>query len=93
MLHYSALPTSPLQAMARMTWDPASVVGYLLAAGTQNNYIPTGYNYNGNFAYLPGNGGTLLTVAMMAAGTDTSPPMAFPSEWNAVSEGFNTQYP
>lgn len=52
-----------------------------------------GYNYNGNFAYLPGNGGTLLTVAMMAAGTETSPAMAFPAAWGAVAEGFQFPYP
>lgn len=39
-------------------------------------------------AYLPGNGGTLAAVAMMAGGTDTSPPCNFPPEWGAVCEGF-----
>lgn len=28
--------------MARMTWAPEAVVEYLLAAGSQNNYIKTG---------------------------------------------------
>lgn len=58
-----------------------------------NAYIKTGYNYIWNFAYLPGNGGTLLTLAMMAAGTESSPPNAFPPQWNAVTEGFITPYP
>ena len=55
-------------AMARMSWDPSSVVDYLLQPNPDNAYIKTGYNFMGAFAYLPGNGGTLLTVAMMAAG-------------------------
>ena len=47
----------------------------------------------GHFAYLPGNGGTLLTVAMMAGGTDPSPANAFPGEWGVASEGFKVPYP
>jgi len=80
-------------AMARMSWDPSAVVDYLLQPNPDNAYIKTGYNYMGAFAYLPGNGGTLLTVAMMAAGTDTSPPNAFPPSWGAVAEGFTFPYP
>ena len=80
-------------AMARLAWSPAAVVDYLLQPNPDNVYIKTGYNFMGSFAYLPGNGGTLLAVAMMAAGTDTSPAMAFPPEWGAVGEGFAMQYP
>lgn len=35
----------------------------------------------------------VLTAAMMAAGTTTSPACAFPASWNAVCEGFVMQYP
>ena len=79
--------------MARMQWDPSSVVDYLLQPNPQNGYIKTGYNFQGGFAYLPGNGGTLLTVAMMAGGTDSSPLMSFPASWGAAAEGFLTTYP
>ena len=79
--------------MTRLAWDPSAVVDYLLQPNADNQYIHTGYNYMGAFAYLPGNGGTLLTVAMMAAGTDTSPAMAFPAEWGVQAEGFVTPYP
>ena len=78
--------------MTRMTWDPSSIVDYLLATGTQNLYIKTGYNYNGDFAYLPGNGGLLLTAAMMAAGTDSSPRNYFPAAWAIQAEGFAVPY-
>ena len=37
--------------------------------------------------------GTLTAVAMMAAGTDTSPPCNFPRAWGSVCEGFVMQYP
>ena len=43
--------------------------------------------------YLPGNGGLLLAVAMMAAGSDTSSAGYFPAAWGAVAEGFITPYP
>ncbi len=79
--------------MVRMNWDPSATVDYLMQPNPENQYIRTGLNFQGGFAYLPGNGGTLLTVAMMAAGTDTSPPNAFPAAWGVVSEGFLAPYP
>ena len=43
--------------------------------------------------YLPGNGGLLLAVAMLAGGSDTSPPDYFPAAWGAAAEGFDVPYP
>jgi hypothetical protein len=43
--------------------------------------------------YLPGNGGLLLSVALLAGGSDTSSPMYFPAAWQAVGEGFDVAYP
>ena len=80
----------PLVAMAqiRQGWTPEAAVATLLMNVTRNTYIRVGYNNFGTFLYLPGNGGTLLTVGMMAAGTTTSPRCNFPAAWGAVCEGF-----
>ncbi|MFP4977404.1 glycoside hydrolase family 65 [Paenibacillus sp. CN-4] len=45
-------------------------VDFLLMEATKNTYLPSGHNYQrpGLWAYLPGNGGLLTTIAMMAAG-------------------------
>lgn len=43
--------------------------------------------------YLPGNGGLLLAIAMMAAGSDSSAPGYFPAGWGVTTEGFNMPYP
>jgi hypothetical protein len=58
-----------------------------------NSYWRTGWNWQGGFTYLPGNGGTLSTVAMMAAGTTTSPKCNFPASWNATCEDWLMAYP
>ena len=55
--------------------------------------VRNGYNWQGGFAYLPGNGGTLAAVAMMAGGSDTSPPCNFPKSWRAICEDFLMAYP
>ena len=85
---------NPLVALGqiRCGWDPSAVVAMLLMQDSHNGYWRTGYNWQGGFVYLPGNGGTLSAVAMMAGGTTTSPPCSFPPEWGAVCEGF-TQFP
>ena len=43
--------------------------------------------------YLPGNGGLLMSIALLAAGSDTSPPNYFPSQWNVQVEDFILPYP
>ena len=80
----------PLVAMAqvRQGWEPEAAVATLLMNVSRNEYIRVGYNNFGTFLYLPGNGGTLLTVGMMAAGTSTSPRCNFPAAWNVACEGF-----
>jgi hypothetical protein len=80
----------PLVAMAqiRQGWTPEASIATLLMNVSKNDYIRVGYNNFGTFLYLPGNGGTLLTVGMMAAGTSTSPRCNFPAAWGAACEGF-----
>ena len=58
--------------LARMAWAPESVVSTLLLPANKNLYNRAGINQGmGNdTAYFPGNGGTLLAVAGMAAGFD-----------------------
>jgi len=78
-------------SMARLGWSPESIV-----SGPLNDpKFP--YFKNGQTVccptYLPGNGGLLLSIAMLAAGSETSPKMYFPSTWNAQAEGFLVQYP
>jgi protein-glucosylgalactosylhydroxylysine glucosidase len=86
---------NPLAAMGecRNGWKAESMVEMLLMPSIHNTYWRTGYNWQGSFVYLPGNGGTLSAVAMMAAGTDTSPTCNFPISWNAICEGFLMSFP
>ena len=90
----SSRADNPLVALGqiRCGWDPSAVVAMLLMDDSHNHYWRTGWNWQGGFTYLPGNGGTLSAVAMMAGGTTTSPPCNFPASWGAVCEGF-MQYP
>jgi hypothetical protein len=78
-------------AMARLGWSPEAIVGGPLA----DPKFP--YYANGHTlccpVYLPGNGGLLLSIALLAAGSETSPAMNFPAAWHAVGEGFITAYP
>ena len=84
----------PLVALGqvRQGWAPESAVAMLLMNVSKNTYIRTGYNNQGGFLYLPGNGGTLLAVGMMAAGTSTSPRCNFPVAWGATCEGFAASF-
>jgi len=88
---------NPLVAMAmiRQGWNPEVAVQLLLKKAPANVYLRNGFNFMaaGNFVYLPGNGGTLSAIAMMAAGTSTSPPNNFPPSWKAEAEGFLFPYP
>jgi len=65
-------------ALARLGWGPEAAVGALLLNFNKNLYNVQGVNQGmGNHtAYLPGNGGTLLAVAALAAGFDGGAPGA-----------------
>ena len=78
------------QAMARLGWSASTIVeGPLMDPkfpfyrSGQTLCCPT---------YLPGNGGLLLTIAMLAGGSENSPPLHFPPEWGVRAEGFNVKY-
>jgi len=81
--------------MIRLGWAPDQAVAQLLSTNEYNVYWRTGFNWSpsGGFTYLPGNGGTLAAVAMMAMGTATSPACNFPAAWGAICEGFTMQFP
>lgn len=66
----------PMMAMtAARLGDPRRAVDALLLDTPKNVYRPNGHNYQrpGLTIYLPGNGGLLYAVAMMAAGWDGGP--------------------
>ena len=78
-------------AMLRLGWSPRAIVDHALLDPL---FV---YYRNGHTVccptYLPGNGGLLLSVAMLAAGTADTPRDYFPPEWSVVSEGFDVQFP
>jgi hypothetical protein len=84
-------------AMARLKLPPTQIVDMLLKDVQTNHYRKSGH-VNGGFlpCYLPGNGGLLAAIAMMAGGAEGSPNPGgrpwFPEEWKARVEGFS-QYP
>jgi hypothetical protein len=82
-------------SMARAGWGSDAIADFLLLDTQKNTYLPNGHNYqDGSLpAYLPGNGGLLLALAMLAGGSDTSPPLNFPPGWAAQAEGFAIAYP
>lgn len=71
-------------------------VDFLLKEQTKNTYLTNGHNYQHSSltAYLPGNGGLLTAVAMMACGwkgkTDKHAP-GFPQDgtWSVKWEGLH----
>jgi hypothetical protein len=84
----------PLVAMtAARLGEPSLAIDALMMDTPKNRYHPNGHNYQrpGLTTYLPGNGGLLSAVAMMAAGWDgasseRSP--GFPREgWTVRAEG------
>ena len=84
----------PMTAMcAARLGEPEKAVGALLMDKRTNTYLPNGHNYQDKRlrVYLPGNGGLLTAVAMMAAGWDGSETEApgFPDDgtWNVQWEG------
>jgi hypothetical protein len=73
---------------------PNDAVDALLMNVQKNTYLPNGHNYQDQrlTIYLPGNGGLLSAVAMMAAGWDGAPTKdapGFPKDgkWKVRSEG------
>jgi len=60
-------------AAARLGEPKMAVDALLLDAGTKNHYDERGVCTGGPCPYLPGNGGLLYAVAMMAAGWDGAP--------------------
>ena len=80
----------PLIAMtAARVGRPEIAVQALLLDVPKNRYLNNGHNYQDNRlpVYLPGNGGLLTAVAMMAAGWEGSPPVeapGFPKDGNWI---------
>ena len=84
----------PLTAMtAARAGEPGIAIDALLLDTPKNRHLPNGHNYQreGLTIYLPGNGGLLTAVAMMAAGWDGAPERpapGFPPEgWVVRWEG------
>ena len=73
---------------------PEQAINALLMDVQKNTYLVNGHNYQDSRLrmYLPGNGGILTAVAMMAAGWDGSKINApgFPKDgkWKVRWEGF-----
>lgn len=68
-----------------------TAVEALLMPVTKNIHGPNGHNRQSDRlpAYLPGNGGLLAAVALMAAGWDGGPDRpGFPEDWSVRHEGF-----
>jgi hypothetical protein len=87
----------PMTAMtAARVGERQTAVDVLLMDAAKNTYFTNGHNYQrpGLTAYLPGNGGLLAAVALMACGwqggTDHDAP-GFPTDgsWIVRSEGLN----
>jgi hypothetical protein len=87
----------PMMAMnaARLNM-PEKAVDALLMNLQKNTYLPNGHNYQDERLriYLPGNGGLLTAVAMMAAGWDGAPDRHAPGfpdngQWKLRWEGLH----
>jgi hypothetical protein len=87
----------PLSAMtAARLGETQLAVDALLLTTEKNRYLPNGHNWQRpNLpCYLPGNGGLLYAVAIMAAGWQGAPAVSapgFPSDgsWTVRAESFN----
>jgi hypothetical protein len=83
----------PVMAMtAARLEDPEAAVDALLLDAAKNTVLPNGHNrQTGSLPlYLPGNGGLLAAVALMAAGWDGGPDRhapGFPPHWIVAWEG------
>ena len=88
----------PMAAMAAArSGEPELAVAALALAVPKNRYLPNGHNYQRESltAYLPGNGGLLAAVALMAGGWTDGPQTLAPgfpanSQWSVRAEGFRT---
>ena len=85
----------PMLAMtaARLGNGEAAIDALLLEVG-KNGFLPNGHNYQTKDLplYLPGNGGVLTAVAMMAAGWEGAPERHAPGfphngQWTVRHEG------
>ena len=77
--------------------EPELAIDALLLDTPKNHYAANGHNYQRpNLPlYLPGNGGLLFAIAMMAAGWTDSPKRSapgFPNDgsWKLRAEGFSS---
>ncbi|WP_369746246.1 hypothetical protein [Paenarthrobacter sp. AMU7] len=83
----------PVMAMtAARLEDPEAAVDALLLSAGKNTVLPNGHNRQTDSLplYLPGNGGLLAAVALMAAGWDNGPDRhapGFPADWTVAWEG------
>ena len=83
----------PVMAMtAARLEDPETAVAALLQDAPKNLVPPNGHNRQTDSLplYLPGNGGLLAAVALMAAGWDGGPDRhapGFPADWTVAWEG------
>ena len=81
----------PVAAMcAARLGEGKRAIDLLLMDVTKNQYLANGHNYQADRLpiYLPGNGGLLTTIAMMAAGWDgLEGTPAFPDGWVVRHEG------
>lgn len=83
----------PVMAMtAARLEDPQAAVNALLLDAGKNTVLPNGHNRQTDSLplYLPGNGGLLAAVALMAAGWDNGPSRhapGFPADWTVAWEG------
>ena len=83
----------PWMAMAAArVGEPRMAVEALLKESNRNRFDERGINLGGPCPYLPGNGGLLYAVAMMAAGWDGAPRRHAPGfpgdgQWNVRWEG------
>jgi hypothetical protein len=88
----------PVTAMtAARLGETEIAIDALLLDTLKNYFLPNGHNYQRpNLPlYLPGNGGLLYAIALMANGWNGAPNMpapGFPADgsWTVQSEGFNT---
>jgi len=87
----------PMLAMtAARLGDPKLALEFLLLKVTKNTYLPNGHNFQGGPLplYLPGNGGLLYAIALMAAGWRGGPKKhapGFPDDgsWGVKHEGLS----
>ena len=85
----------PMLAMtAARVGEPEKAVDALFVESQKNRYLANGHNYQSSRLplYLPGNGGLLSAVAMMAAGWDECPDRQTPGfpdngKWKVRWEG------